>query len=242
MKRAYVDLHSHYLPNIDDGVRTAAEGLSVLAGLAKLGFERVIATPHIRTAMFENRRPALERAFAELEALARDQADLPQLGLAAEHYCDDVFFSLFRSGEAVPYPGGHAALVELHYDVWPSRIEQRFFEMQLKRVRPVLAHPERYAALARATDPLDPLLDAGVLTLLDLMALVGKYGERTQRAAERMLDEGAYDAACSDIHRETDLPIVERSIARLVELVGAARAEAMLAVHPAEILAGRYEP
>jgi protein-tyrosine phosphatase len=238
----WIDLHCHYLPGIDDGVRTADEGLRVLAGLHDLGWSRVIATPHIRTAMFENRAPGLRRAFAELEEIAKGAAGMPALGLSAEHYCDDVFWDLFVRGEALPYPGGRAALVEFHYEAWPKSLERRFFEMQLRGVRPVIAHPERYAALMRETDPLDPLLDAGALTLLDLMSLVGRYGERTRRAAERMVEEGVYDAACSDAHRPDDVALVGRAVDRLRELVGREETEQLLGEHPRAILAGTYEP
>jgi protein-tyrosine phosphatase len=114
--------------------------------------------------------------------------------------------------------------------------------MQVRGVRPVIAHPERYSALWRTTDPLDPLLDAGAFTLLDLMSLVGRYGERTRNAAERMLEEGAYDAACTDTHRPEDVAFVRRSVERLVEVVGRSEAEALLGDHPRAILEGRYDP
>jgi protein-tyrosine phosphatase len=234
----YIDLHCHYLPGVDDGVRTLEESLRVLTGLRGLGFERVIATPHIRTGMFENRRPGLEAAFGELEGLLDGMDDLPERGLGAEHYCDDVFWRLFQDGEALPYPGGKAALVEFHYEVWPQRIERVFFKMKLAGVLPVLAHPERYAALHRRTDPLDPLLDAGAAALLDLMSLVGRYGRRPQEAAERMLEEGAYDAACTDCHRPEDIYRVASALMRLEELVGVEEKEHLLSAGPAALLRG----
>lgn len=238
----FVDLHCHYLPGIDDGVRTLEEGLAVLRGLSALGYSTVVATPHIRTAMFENRKPALERAFTELATVAQGLPGMPTLGVAAEHYCDDVFWQLFTQDEAMPYPGGKAALVELHYEIWPRRLAERFFEMQVRGVRPVLAHPERYAALFRETDPLDPMLEVGTVALLDLMSLVGRYGRASQRAAERMLEEGVYYAACTDCHRPGDVEQVDHAIERLRALVGRAEAQELLADNPARILRGDVDP
>jgi protein-tyrosine phosphatase len=237
----YVDLHCHYLPGIDDGVRTLAEGLALLGGLRELGYATVIATPHIRTAMFDNRKPGLERAFAEMVRVSEGVDGLPALGLGAEHYCDDVFWELFTSGQAVPYPGGKAALVEFHYEVWPQRVEARFFDMQIDGVRPVLAHPERYAALSRRTEPIDPLLEVGCAALLDLMSLVGRYGRRSQRAAERMLEQGVYYAACSDCHRPGDVEKVAAAIERLRALVGDEEADELLSENPRRILSGDVE-
>lgn len=241
MTDGYVDLHCHYLPGIDDGVRTMAEALELLTGLRDVGYAKVIATPHIRTAMFDNRKPDLERAYRELTEIGAGLPDLPETGLAAEHFCDDVFWELWKAGGALPYPGGKAALVEFHYEMWPRHMEERFFGMQLKGVRPVLAHPERYAALFSTTDPIDPLLDVGALALLDVMSLVNRYGRRTQRAAERMLDEGVYYAACSDAHRPADAELVGQAIERLRSLVGDEESEELLDDNPRRILSGDVE-
>ncbi len=241
MSAGYVDLHCHYLPGIDDGVRTMDEALGLLKGLGGLGFETVIATPHIRTAMFDNRRPGLVTAYQELVEIVGGLDGVPHTGLAAEHFCDDVFWQLFLDGEAMPYPGGKAALVEFHYEVWPRRVEERFFEMNLRGVRPVLAHPERYARLFDETDPLDSFLEIGTVALLDIMSLVGRYGRRTRRAAERMLDEGVYYAACTDSHRPADVELVREAIARLRVLVGPEEAEELLAENPRRVLSGDVE-
>jgi protein-tyrosine phosphatase len=126
--------------------------------------------------------------------------------------------------------------------VWPRRVEKRIFELMLRGARPVIAHPERYRELEKETDALDPLLEAGACTLLDLMSLVGKYGGRARRTAERLLEEGAYDAACSDSHRPEDVVLVGKAIDRLIELVGEDDADALLERTPRALLDGTYEP
>jgi protein-tyrosine phosphatase len=237
----YVDLHLHYVPGVDDGVRTIEETQRMLEGLHALGYVRCVATPHIRSGMFENRKNGLEQGFAEVVRKLAGLA-IPALGLASEHFFDDVFWQLFERREVLPYPGGNAILVELHPDRWPHGLTERFFQMQMRGLRPMIAHPERYSPLADATDPLDALLDAGAMTQLDLMSLVGRYGDRPRRVAERMLEEGAYDIACSDAHRPEDVDHVARAIERLYQLIGADEARALLATHPAGVLDGTYDP
>lgn len=237
----YVDLHSHYLPGVDDGVRTLDESLRLLRGLKALGFDEVVATPHIRTAMFENRKPALQKAFAELVSLV-DASTVPKLSLGAEHYFDDVFFALLEKDEVLPYRANKSILVEFRYEAWPMNLEQRIFKVEIAGYMPVIAHPERYHALFSRTDSLDPLLDAGCATLLDTMSLMGKYGEQPRRAAERMLEEGAYDAACSDAHRPDDVDVMARGIERLKKLVGNEEANALLGTRARQILEGTYAP
>jgi protein-tyrosine phosphatase len=166
---------------------------------------------------------------------------MPATGLAAEHFCDDTFFALIERGDALPYPGGHAALVEFPPERIPLRLEEQFFRMLVRGVRPVIAHPERYVPVWKSSDGLQMLIERGALALLDLMSLVGKYGRRPQRAAEQLLAEGLYYAACSDSHKPDDLEYVERGIERLLALQGPSETELLLADHPRRILDGSVE-
>lgn len=133
-------------------------------------------------------------------------------------------------------------MLELHPTSFPVNLVHLVFRVRTKGHLVVLAHPERYAPLFAKTDALDPLLDAGVVPLLDLMSLVGRYGRSAQRAAERMLEEGTYVAACTDAHRPEDLAEVEAAIERLRRLVGADELEELLATGPRRILDGTAEP
>jgi protein-tyrosine phosphatase len=191
--------------------------------------------------MFENRKPGLVAAFSEFSAAASDLEGMPALGLGAEHHFDDVVWELFVAGQVLPYPGGAAMLVEFPDRTWPLGLAERFFQMMVKGVRPVVAHPERYHPLFKNTDALDPLLDGGALALLDLMSLTGRYGRKPKRAAERMVEEGVYYAACTDAHRPSDVEEVAKAIARLRSLVGDEEAEELLGDNPRRILEGTVE-
>ena len=59
----FIDLHCHWVADIDDGVRAPAAGVALLRGLQEIGFSVVIATPHMRPGMFDNDRASLSRAF-----------------------------------------------------------------------------------------------------------------------------------------------------------------------------------
>ncbi|HMI93244.1 MAG TPA: CpsB/CapC family capsule biosynthesis tyrosine phosphatase [Polyangiales bacterium] len=241
LRVGYVDLHCHYIPAIDDGVRTVEQGIALCEALGALGYTTVAATPHIRPGMFDNQRADLEARFARFVEAAAGR-DLPELVLGAEHFCDGDFRELFESRQALPYTGGKALLIELSTERVPPGVAEQCFRMQVQGVRPVIAHPERYSQLFDATTALERLLDMGVPWLLDLMSLEGKYGRRPRRAAERMLEEGAYYAACTDCHRPEDAEIVARAIERLRQLVGGDEAHVLIADHPRAILRGEVDP
>ncbi len=212
--RGFVDLHCHWIAGIDDGAPTPEEGVAMLRALKSAGFDFVMATPHMRPGMFDNAKADLKHAFESMASVLAEQG-LPEVGLSSEHYFDDIVFQRMMTDDALPYPGGKAVLVEFPTDAFPARIADRFFDLRLKRLRPVLAHPERYRPVWKDIAVLDPLLDGGAVLLLDVAALVGKYGRATERAALRLLEDGYYGAACSDAHRAEDVDWVARGIERL---------------------------
>jgi protein-tyrosine phosphatase len=234
--RGFVDLHCHWVASIDDGARSPDEGTEMLRRLRQAGFDHVVATPHMRPGMFDNDRPSIERAFAAMRPLLVNSAEYPSVHLASEHFFDDVVFGRLLRDEALPYASG-AVLVEFGKS-FPVRVQERFFDLRRRGLIPVVAHPERYEGVWRDDACLDPLLDAGAHLLLDVCALTGKYGRAPERAAIKLLEEDAYEAACSDAHKPSDVDAVVRSIERLEALVGAATAKRLLADGPAAILSG----
>src|ERR1700761_7090866 len=211
----FVDLHCHYVPGIDDGARSQEDGLEMLRGLARIGFSRVHATPHTRPGMFDNDRASIEQAFAQFCANVPGGERLPELALSSEHYFDDVVFRRLIEGKGLPYPGGRAVLLEFYEIDFPPAIQHRLYDLRVRGLLPVIAHPERYQCFWRSPEVLERVVDAGCAALLDVAALVGKYGRRTQACAEDLLERGLYHAACSDAHRPSDVLEVARGIQRV---------------------------
>jgi protein-tyrosine phosphatase len=88
---------------------------------------------------------------------------------------------------------------------------------------------------------LDPLLDGGAVLLLDVAALAGKYGRAPRRAAERLVEDGYYHAACSDAHSARDVAAVAEGIKRLFDQAGHEEASFLLAEGPRQILDGNVQ-
>jgi protein-tyrosine phosphatase len=258
--RGFVDLHCHWVAAIDDGARTVDESLAMLRGLHQAGFDAVVATPHMRPGMFDNDRASIERAFVAMQPALSAGGALPSVHLGSEHFFDDVVYGRLLRGEALPYtrlatigagegsreppvlPDPAAArrhvLIEFGPTAFPVRVQHRLFDLRRAGLVPVLAHPERYEPVWRDDACLDAVLDAGAHLLLDVCSLVGKYGRAPQRAAEKLLEEDAYEAACSDAHKPGDVERVVQAIERLEALVGTAEARRLLADGPRAILGG----
>jgi protein-tyrosine phosphatase len=234
----FIDLHCHWLPGVDDGAATLTEANDILGGLRTIGFARVFATPHMRPGLFDNSAEELRDCYRAVCGELSDNTRLPELALGAEHFYDDVNHRRLLSGHALPYPGERAALIEFRNTDFPHRIEEHLAELGRARIRPVIAHPERYRPLWESPAPLENLLDVGAATLLDVAALVGKYGAKAKRTAEALLDLGLYHAACTDTHHPKDLRDVDSGLSWIAKHYGDDELSRLFIHGPLCLLAG----
>lgn len=248
--RGFIDLHSHWVAAVDDGAKTPEDSIALLRGLFEAGFGTVVATPHMRPGMFDNTADALRAAFDRTRAALPAGGGLPEVHLSSEHFFDDVVFERLVEGAALPYPSlasepsaqaRRSALIEFPTRRFPARITHRIFDLMRRKIRPVIAHPERYEPVWDDFASLDPLLDAGAVLQLDVAALAGRYGRMPRRAAETLLAEGYYHAASSDAHSINDVEAVKEGIRVLFSLAGREEAEFLLIEGPRRILEGTVQ-
>ena len=235
----YVDLHCHWIAGIDDGARTADEGLQMLRALKQIGFGEVIATPHMRPGMFDNERVDLTSAFERMQPHLEPTTDLPSVGLSSEHYFDSTVFDRILADQALPYPGQRAILLEFYPVAFPAQVDRRLVDIRRHKLLPVIAHPERYEQVWEQPELLERLVDLGVATLLDTAALEGKYGRRPKRCARDLLERGLYHAACSDAHRPGDVALVKAGMAWIKKEYGEEEVDFLFREGPRAILAGQ---
>jgi protein-tyrosine phosphatase len=233
----FVDLHSHYLPGLDDGATALDVSLQMVRAVAALGFTDLFATPHQRAGMFMPDRASIDSAFSLVSGEVHASAPGLRLGLGAENFWDDVFHDRLREGTHPSYDGGPAFLFEVDPSVMPPGIENELFQMRLHRRLPVMAHPERYAAVQRDMGWAEKLGRSAAL-VIDLGALDGAHGKPEMKAARRMVQDGLAHAAASDVHNPADQGAVAAGMAWIRKHVGPAVLDRLLDENPRRILAG----
>lgn len=194
------DWHSHILPGVDDGVQTMEESLAILNDYEAKGLRDLWLTPHIMEDV-PNTPEALRERFEELKAAYKGSI---RLHLAAENMLDELFMKRMKAGELMPIgERKDMLLVETSYFTPPSNFEALLDDIKKKGFFPLLAHPERYRYMD--IDDYRRLHDNGVRFQLNILSLQGFYGPAARDKSRRLLKEGLYYCAGSDIHRHTQL-------------------------------------
>lgn len=199
-----MDMHAHWLPGIDDGAPDMKTALSMLTAYVELGFEKVIATPHIYQEYYPNTQEVIKNTFNQVK-LEADKQNIPlDLSFAAEYYLDEHFEELLEKRELLTF-GENKVLVEQSFFSENPDIHRVFFDMQIKGYQPIFAHIERYSFYAQQMDTLENLKASGVLFQLNLGSLMGRYGKDVQKQAELLVKKGMIDFFASDAHKIMDL-------------------------------------
>ena len=138
-----VDLHSHLIPAIDDGSQSMEESLTLLQGMADLGYEKVITTPHIMADAYRNTPEIIREGLFALRAEAKQAGIEIEIDAAAEYYLDDGLYALLQKGDLITVNGEYL-LFETSYISKPLQLEDMIFEIGAAGYTPLMAHPERY--------------------------------------------------------------------------------------------------
>ncbi len=201
-----VDMHSHLLPGVDDGVKDSDQTLACLQQMVSWGIQRIITTPHVSRDWFPNSSTLLREGQAQLQALA-DANDLPiQIDVAAEYMLDEFFPDLLKDNDLLTFGAERYLLIETGWAAAPQHLEDLLFRIQTRGYVPVLAHPERYTYYHADEESLSQLRNVGCLFQLNWLSLTGRYGSKVRTQAHRLLKNNWVDFVGSDLHRPEDLP------------------------------------
>lgn len=198
------DCHCHILPGVDDGLKTVADSLDVLAYYEQLGVERVTFTPHLMEDYPQNTSASLREEFLRFKELYKGNI---RLELGAEHMIDGSFERHLVDDMPLTLFGNHL-LIETSCMYAPANLEDVIHRIRSAGYHVLLAHPERYRYMHSAD--YKRLHEAGVRFQLNLLSLSGLYGTQVRDKARQLLTQRYYDCAGSDLHR---LPPFQKGIA-----------------------------
>jgi tyrosine-protein phosphatase YwqE len=219
----HIDIHSHILPAIDDGAATIEESINLIESLRSFGVTQFIATPHIITHVWNNTHDQiLAKATSTLLEFEKRQKSIP-LKAATEYMMDDTFVKLFKSSELLTLKDNYV-LVEMSYINAPIQLYSIIFDLQVSGYIPVLAHPERYLFYHKNFDAYKKLKKAGCLFQMNMLSIVGYYGNEIMKIAEDLLQKGMYDYVGSDVHHSKhiaafDLKVKMKDLTPLKEAI-----------------------
>lgn len=195
-----IDLHTHILPNIDDGAGSLEEALRMTKELKQQNITAAVCTPH-----FYPTKQSLQ------DFIDKRSAAIGQMGEAAiklyqgsETVLHDYLFHYPDLGELC-LEGTDYMLIELpFYKTWDRRVYQQLDHMiNYYGIRPMIAHIERYPAFQKNERLIYELIQMGCFIQMNTGALVNK---KSRSKALSYLKKGYIDVISSDCHNMSVRP------------------------------------
>lgn len=193
----FVDIHSHILPGIDDGAKTVEESLELISEMKKLGFSKIIGTPHVYEGVHNNTKESIETSFNKLKKLKIDDIEIEY---ASEYMIDESLAEKARERSLLCVKDNFV-LVEMSYISAPINLYNIIFNLKTNNYIPILAHPERYRYISNNMDEYSRLKEHGCYFQINLLSTTGYYGPDIVKKAEILLANNMIDFVGSDIHK-----------------------------------------
>ncbi len=235
-----VDIHSHILPEVDDGPKSWDASVVMCRAAAADGITHMVATPHAND-RYHYDRAYLQGLVAHLQQLV---GDTPRLSLGC-----DFHLSYENLQDALAHPtryvieGTRYLLVEFSNYSVPQQTTDSFLKLGDCGITAVITHPERNPILRESPQRVVEWAEQGCVIQMTGSALTGFWGERTRRAAQRLLEQQAVHVLATDAHDPLKrVPILSTSRDAAAEICGEEIAEVLVEANPRAIISNQALP
>lgn len=197
-----IDIHTHILPQVDDGAMNATVATSLLQTELDQGVKTVVFTPHYYG---RKRSPAkfIEERQRAYEKIKENVPENMNVVLGAEVYFSEIGGASFEEMQNLTIGDTRYVLIELPFaEKWTEGLYAKLEDFIAKtNAIPVLAHLERYRQIRRKPQLIERFLQMGCLLQVNVGSFINK---RTRRLAFVMLKNGMVSALGTDAHNASD--------------------------------------
>lgn len=237
-----IDLHSHILPAIDDGSSSVEESIAMAKQAVGDGIRTVVATPHTLNGVYYNPLDKVINHVADLcEILQENRIELNLCSGSEVHICIGLAKKILSGEVATINNNGQYALIEFPVQAIPSGSKNELFQLKLKGITPIIAHPERNMVFQHQLELLYDLVAMGSIVQVTAMSITGGLGEEAMECAHKLLDLRLAHVIATDSHSpENRPPVLSQAVEVAAEILGNIKeAEEMVTIRPDAILTGK---
>jgi protein-tyrosine phosphatase len=236
-----IDLHTHLLPDWDDGAKDWEETLAMARAAEKDGITRIGLTPHLfRLTKYGDDLNLLEQRFAEFMLWAKR---FPvEFFRGTEVYINDQIVGNIKKYNLTINNSSYV-FVEFPVDSVMAGVRDLFYQIMLEGYIPIISHPERNFVFARRPKLLFDLVSLGAVAQVTAKSILGEFGHEARHSAEVFLKHNLVHLIGSDAHDlENRPPLLRSAVERAMKIVGKEKALAMVTEIPQAILDNQVIP
>ncbi len=195
-----IDIHSHIIPKIDDGAENLEISLKLLQIAKDNGTEGIVATPHYYKGFYDFEYKKINMEVEKLRKLASDNLIDIDIYCGQEICFFEGMLKELEQEKIGTINNTKYMLIEFPLDEFSRNIFDEIYELQIKGIQPIIAHPERYKTFKNNPEKINKFICEGYLFQLNLGSLLGQFSKETRKTAELFLRNNIYSFIGSDAH------------------------------------------
>ncbi len=208
-----VDVHSHFIPGIDDGAQTIEESLDLLRKMQGFGYKKLITTPHVMEDYYKNTPEIILGGLEKVKKAIEENGLNIEIEASAEYNLDTGFEEIIKENKLLTFGGDKKyVLFELSFYNEPKRLKEVIWELSTSGFQPILAHVERYPYWHKKWDKIEDIVNRDVKLQVNIGSFTGVYGLEVKNTAHRLVDEGLVDLIGSDCHNLRHIDMIKEAI------------------------------
>lgn len=197
-----IDFHSHILQGIDDGSKDDEMTVKMLRLAEESGTRGIVATPHFFKGRFQVPYNEVKIQVDSLKNLAKKNKIDIEIYYGQEIYYTNGIFDSFSCGDIGTIEDSRYMLIELPLKEFViDEVVNDIYELQLKEIVPIIAHPERYKTFTNTPTLINKFIEEGFLFQLNTGSITGEFGREVKKTAELFVKHKIYSVLGSDAHR-----------------------------------------
>ena len=232
-----IDIHTHIIPNIDDGAENVEETFEILKEAYKNGVTDIFLTPHYIKEYYDTNTNIREFWVKSIQDTL-NKLEIPiKVYIGNEIYVSDDMDRFIYNNQVSCLNNSKYVLFELPMNSEIKYLDEIIFKIfNLDKV-PIIAHPERYGFVKKDISVIRKLHKKGVLFQANYGSMIEVYGKDAKKTLERLLRENLISFVASDVHRpKTIYNNIEQSKEKIKQIIGEKKLEELTTINPRKII------
>lgn len=234
----FIDIHSHYAWDIDDGISSLEDAKTALAKAKAQGIKQIVATPHIIPETTTN-LCLIKQRIKEFIELAKNYGIQGYYG--SEVMLNSDYLTGLKNNLLIPLNNGPYLLVEFNLSQGINEeSDDRLYEYSLK-YKLVIAHVERYFYNKLDLQMIQSWIDNGYIIQVNSSSFLGENGKHIKNNAYKLLEKGLIHVIANDTHRSSDrrCPNLKDTYELLIKKYSQNQIKQLMYDNPLAIISGK---
>lgn len=232
-----IDIHTHLIPNVDDGAKNVEITFNALEEAEKAGFTDIILTSHYMTDYYETPKDELVFWRENLQKILESKNKKIKLHSGMEIYISDQIDELMKQEKLLTLANSRYILMELPMNTTINYLDHVIYFLETVGLKLIIAHPERYKSVQENPELVEEYIQKGCLMQCNYGSILGNYGKQAKNTMKHLLKRNLVHFVATDCHKSGGIYLeVPKAVKKIEKIIGSEKTYQITTTNQQKIL------